>query len=106
MPSPIVNFSASITCCHGGTTMPASPAGRVKVSGQPVVTVSTSYTVVSCPFYPPYGNGPCVYGQWTNASTRVKVDGQPVILQQHQGTCTPTGTSLIVASTQTQATAT
>lgn len=106
MAGPIVIMSASVTCSHGGTATPATSGGRVTINGQPVVTVATSYTVASCSFYPPYGNGPCVNGQWTNAATRVKVEGQPVILLEHQGTCTPTGTPLIVASTQSKVTAT
>lgn len=77
------------------------------INGQPVVTVATSYTIASCSFYPPYGNGPCVNGQWTAAATRVKADGQPVILLEHQGTCTPTGTPMVVASaSQSKVTAT
>jgi hypothetical protein len=102
----IVTMSASVTCSHGGTATPSTSGGRVTIGGEAVITVATSYTVASCSFYPPYGNGPCVNGQWTTAASRVFVEGQPVILLEHQGTCTPTGTSLIVASTQSKVTAT
>jgi hypothetical protein len=39
---------------------------------------------------------------FTTGSTRIKVMGMPILLQDSQATCTPTGTPTIVAVTQTR----
>ena len=80
--------------------MPTMPNPRVKVGGQSIVTQTTTYTVAGCPFVPPGGNGPCVTAQWVVAATRVKAAGQPVLLQDSQAICAPTGTPLNVIVTQ------
>ena len=40
------------------------------------------------------GAPPCATAQWTTAATRVTAMGQPVLLQDSQATCVPTGTPL------------
>jgi uncharacterized Zn-binding protein involved in type VI secretion len=100
MPGPIVNSSASVICSHGGSGTLSASNTRVLLGGQPAITVADACAIASCSFYPPYGNGPCVNGQWISAAARVKVNGQPVVLVDSQSTCTPTGTSLVVTSTQ------
>ncbi|WP_437674825.1 hypothetical protein [Sorangium sp. So ce131] len=80
--------------------MTASP--RVTVSGQPVVTMASTYTVAGCTF-PAMTSGaqpPCATAQWTTAATRVTSMGQPVVLQDSVATCVPTGTPLLVTTTQ------
>jgi hypothetical protein len=46
-------------------------------------------TVAGCPFQVPIGTGtkpqPCVKVQWTLVSTRVQINGQPVLLQPAPG---------------------
>jgi hypothetical protein len=74
------------------------------VSGQPVVTLPTTYMVAGCTLPPPpSGNGPCVTAQWVSAATRVRVGGVPVLLQDSQAICAPTGTGVNVLVTQTRA---
>lgn len=93
-------------CSHGGTAQPVV-VPQVTVSGQPIVTLSSTYTVAGCAMPPPpSGNGPCVTAQFVTAATRVTVNGQPVLLNTSQATCVPTGTPLIIATTQTRVTAT
>lgn len=88
-------------CTHGGQAQPTAPFARVRVGGQPVVTQSAPYTVAACALPPPpSGNGPCVTAQWVSAAVRVKAGGMPVLLQDSQAICTPTGTPLQVAATQ------
>ena len=48
MPAPIVHVGASVLCMHGGPALPTSPFPRVKVSGMPVVTQLSPYTVTGC----------------------------------------------------------
>jgi hypothetical protein len=62
--------------------------------------------VAGCTFpTPPAANGPCVTAQWITGSTRVLSNGQPLVVQSSQAICAPTGTPLIIAVTQTRASA-
>lgn len=84
---------------------PTVPNPRVKVNGMLIITVGAPWTVAGCAFPPPpVANGPCVVAQWLppTASLRVKSMGMPVLLQSSQAICTPTGTPVIVAVTQTR----
>jgi hypothetical protein len=85
--------------------MPVAPNPRVLVSGQPITTLTTPYTVAGCPF-PPVSGGPCVTAQWVVGATRVMAGGQPVLIQTSQAICAPTGTPLLVISAQTRVLAT
>jgi hypothetical protein len=97
----LVHVGATVICAHAGQAQPMVPNLRVKVSNQQVVTQSSPYSVSGCTLpTPPNANGPCVTAQWTVAAMRVKAGGSPVILQDSQATCTPTGTPLNVLMTQ------
>jgi len=101
MPGYLLHQGATVLCLHGGQATPTVPNPRVKVGGQMVVTQSTMYSVAGCAMpAPPPGNGPCVTGQFVSAATRVRAGGQPVLLQDNQATCVPTGTGLNVVVTQ------
>jgi uncharacterized Zn-binding protein involved in type VI secretion len=101
MPGFILHQGATVLCLHAGQAQPTAPNPRVKVGGQPVVTQPTTYTVAGCTLPPPpAANGPCVIGQWVSAATRVRVGGMPVLLQDSQAICAPTGTGLNVVVTQ------
>jgi hypothetical protein len=101
MPGYLLHQGATTLCLHGGQAQPSSPNPRVKVSGQMVVTLPTLYTVSACSMPPPAtGNGPCVTAQFMTSAVRVKVGGMPVLLQDSQAICVPTGTGLNVVATQ------
>lgn len=101
MPGYILHQGATVLCSHGGQAQPTVTDMRVKVGGQAVVTQPAPFTVSGCSFPPPTaGNGPCVTASWVSAATRVKAGGMPVLLQDSQAICTPTGTPLSVAMTQ------
>jgi len=87
-------------CMHAGQAQPTVPNPRVTVSGQPIVTQTAPYVVAGCPFVPPGGNGPCVTAQWILGAVRVLATGVPVLLQDSQAICAPTGTGLNVLVTQ------
>ena len=107
MPGFILHLGATVQCSHAGTATPTTPSPRVLVGGQPVVTISSPYVVAGCSFPPPpAANGPCVTAQFITSATRVTVSGVPVLLLDSQAICAPTGTPLVIASTQTKATAT
>jgi hypothetical protein len=100
VPGYLLHSGATVLCAHGGQATATSPNPRVKVGGQPVTTQPAPYTVAGCPFVPPAGNGPCVTAQWVVAALRVKAGGQPVLLQDSQAVCAPTGTPLNIVMTQ------
>lgn len=84
--------------------MPTSPNPRVLVSGQPVATQPTPYSIAGCPFVTGTTPTPCLTGQWLTASTRLLVGGVPVVLFDSQAMCAPNGTPLMITSTQTRVT--
>lgn len=100
MPGFVLHMGATVMCMHGGQAMPTAPFPRVMVGGQPVATQAAPWTVAGCGFVPSAGNGPCVTAQWVTAALRVMAGGQPVLLQDGQAVCAPTGTGVIVAVTQ------
>jgi hypothetical protein len=106
MPGFLVHVGAQVLCAHAGQATPTAPNPRVTVSGQPTVLQTTPYVVAGCTFPPPTaGNGPCVSAQWITGTTRVLSNGQPLLVQSSQAICTPTGTPLIIAATQTRVSA-
>lgn len=101
MPGYLLHQGATVLCLHAGQAQPVVVNPRVKVSGQPIVTQSSSYTVAGCTLPPPTaGNGPCVTAQWITFAGRVRASGQFVLLQDSQALCAPTGTGLNIALTQ------
>lgn len=101
MPGFLLHLGATVLCMHAGQAQPASPNPRVMVSNQPVVTISSPYMVVGCSLPPPpAGSGPCVTGQFVSSATRVLAGGQPVLLQDSQAVCMPTGTGMSIVMTQ------
>ncbi|NMG08787.1 hypothetical protein [Brasilonema sp. UFV-L1] len=99
MPGYLLHQGATVLCTHGGQAQPAVPYPRVRVSGQPIVTQPNPYLVAGCSL-PPVAGGPCVTAQWVSAATRVRAGGLPVLLQDSQAICAPTGTPLNILVTQ------
>jgi hypothetical protein len=101
MPGFLLHAGATVLCLHAGQAQPVVSDPRVQVGSQPIVTQPGGYTVAGCTFPPPpNGNGPCVSAQWLTAATRVRAGGSPVLLQDSQAICVPTGTGLNVVTTQ------
>ena len=107
MPGYILHLGATVICLHAGQAQPMTTNPRVKVGGQPVVTQSSMYTIAGCTLpTPPTANGPCVTAQFLSAATRVTAGSIPVLLQDSQAICAPSGTGLNVIQTQVRAKAT
>ena len=105
MPAPILHLGATVQCSHTGTATPTAPYPRVTVSGQAVVTLSTTYAVAGCALTGT-PNPPCVTGQFVVGASRVTAGGSPVATMTGSSTCTPTGTPLMPISAQTRVLAT
>ncbi|TME11265.1 MAG: hypothetical protein E6I80_06175 [Chloroflexi bacterium] len=101
MPGFLLHVGATVTCMHAGQAQPLVPNPRVLVGGQPIVTQTSPYVVAGCAqvaaMLPP-----CVMAQWITGATRVFAGGIPVLLQDSQAICTPTGTGLLILVTQVQ----
>ncbi len=99
MPGFLLHVGATVMCVHAGQAQPTVPFPRVMVSGQPVVTQPNPYVVAGCALAS-IPSPPCVTAQWVTGATRVLAGGQPVLLQDSQAVCTPSGGSLMVVMTQ------
>lgn len=101
MPGFVLHVGAKVQCAHTGQATPTSANPRVLVSGQPIVTTLNSYSIVGCAL-PTNAGGPCATAQWLRGATRVLSNGMPVLLQDSQATCAPTGTPLLPVMMQTR----
>lgn len=90
MSAGVYHVNAPTLCPHGGTASTTSTNTRVKVGGMYVATLSDVTTVAGCPFTipgsPPKPQ-PCVKVQWLVPALRVKVMGNPALLQTSSGLC-------------------
>jgi hypothetical protein len=93
MPGYIATAGSIVLCPHMAQAKPAAPPSpRVKISGQPVVTVANTFAVQGCPNPPPpppTNTGPCITGAWVPAPSRVKVQGQSVVFRNSTALVTP-----------------
>lgn len=100
----LLHVGATVLCSHGGTATAMQPNPRVQVSGQATLTLPGMATVAACPLPK---NGPfCQTATWTQGTTRVTADGQPLVLDAGQSTCAATGQPLRVVACQKRVTAT
>ena len=107
MPGFILHMGATVTCLHAGQATPTVTDLRVKVGGQPVVTQPGPWMIAGCTFPPPpAANGPCITATFVMGAMRVKASGVPVLLQDAQAVCAPTGTGVMITVTQSRVKAT
>lgn len=88
MPGLVLHAGAQVSCFHAAPATVAPSAPTVQVSGSPVTTVR-KLPVGGCPFQIPVGAGtkpqPCITVDWVMVSTKVRVYGQPLLLQAPPG---------------------
>lgn len=104
MPTFLLHQGAIVQCLHGGQAQPIATDQRVKVGGQLIVTQQNQYAISGCTL-PTQAGGPCVRAQWIGAAIRVRASGVPVLLQDSQAICVPTGNGLNVLVTQSRVSA-
>jgi len=92
MPGLLLHQNAVMTCPHQAPVTIVPAQTRVVASTQLVAVSAAQLTVAGCLFQVPAPTPsgtkpqPCVKVLWANVSARVKIMGQPVLLQP-----TPTG---------------
>jgi hypothetical protein len=98
----LLHDKATGKCSHGASAKPLIGNPRVKLGGQAVLTVASPFIVASCPNLVGTVKFPCVIGVFGKGATRVKVMGQPVLLDTSRATNVPTGVSTTITSTQSR----
>jgi hypothetical protein len=88
------------TCAHGGSAKPIAGNPRVKLAGTPVLTVASQLVISGCPNNVSSSPVPCVLATFTSGATRVKVMGQPVLLDTSTPSNVPTGASTTLTEPQ------
>ena len=98
MPGYILHVNMGLQCTHKTTALLTPAQMRVTVSGQfAATTMNVIQVVPGCPFQvpipPPPSTKPqpCATIKWANVSTRVKIMGQPLLLQAPPGPGTGAG---------------
>jgi hypothetical protein len=99
MPGFLLHVGATVLCMHAGQAQPTVPNPRVLVGGQPILTQTGPYVVAGCALTGT-PNPPCATAQFVTAAVRVRSNGVPVLLQDSQAVCVPTGTGLNIIVTQ------
>lgn len=99
MPGFLLHLGATVLCSHAGQATPVVTNPRVRVGGQPIATQTSQYLIAGCTLAS-VPSPPCVTAQWIVAALRVRSNGVPVLLQDSQSICVPTGTPLNVVVTQ------
>jgi hypothetical protein len=81
MPGFMVHATMSLTCPHGIPAQVLAVQPRVTVNGLSVALMSDQIIVAGCPFTVPPGKPqPCVLAKWLMPSTRVMVNGSPIMV--------------------------
>ncbi len=78
MPGFVLPSTVSMTCPHGGQIIVPPIPPKVVANGGSMIPLSNlaQWSVVGCSVVPP-----CVKVAWVNVSARVKIFGQPVLVQ-------------------------
>lgn len=98
----LLHQGATVMCQHTGHAHPTQVSTRVTVNnGQAIITQSSIYNITSCSLAGSTPPSPCLTAQWLSVATRVRSNGQFVLLQDSQS-LTSTSTPLQVLSTQTR----
>lgn len=87
MPGFLLHTGMLMQCTHGIPTVIPPVQPRVLVSGQPVATLASRIAVLpGCPFTVPGPKPqPCVSVKWLMPAARVRVAGQPALVQPAPG---------------------
>jgi hypothetical protein len=105
---PILDFTCTVMCPHGGQATVVPSNINVTLNGAPAILLTDVWVVAGCTLVS-VPAPPCVTIQWSVPSMQVSVSGVPVLLQTSLGLClsaagAPLGTAIVVPG-QVQVTA-
>ncbi len=81
----ILDFKAMMLCSHGAKVVQPPTQARVRLMGTFALTVADQATIAGCPFTTGGNPSPCVTVKWTVPSTRVRIEGKPVLVELSVG---------------------
>jgi hypothetical protein len=87
------HVGATTQCFHQAPVQTAPVQAKVQVSGQPVAVASNVLAPTGCPFTVGTKPQPCVTIKWNLQSVKVRIDGQPILLQPGPGSAPALGLS-------------
>jgi len=87
MAGALLHVGATILCPHAGQVSVVSSNTRVLLGGQPAATASDNFPIAGCPFQAGQKPQPCMTVRWVAPAVRVKIGGQPALLQTSSGLC-------------------
>jgi hypothetical protein len=103
MPGFLLHQGAVVTCAHAGHAMPTASIPNVLVVAQPITVMPIPWQVAGCSLPPPpAANGPCVTAMFLTSALRITSYGNPVLLLDSKSLCAPSGTPLMITTTQTR----
>jgi hypothetical protein len=85
MPGFLYHVGVVAMCPHAGQISAVPSSVRVRTAGQPVVTSADTFPIAGCVFNISGSPHPCMTVRWLAPASRVRVGGQPVILQTSPG---------------------
>ena len=80
MGAPVITSQTPVNCGHAGVATHIPTQARVRILGSPVALVSDQHAVAGCGLTGS-PTAPCVVLAWSVPAVRVRVSGQPVLLQ-------------------------
>ncbi len=80
MGAPVITSQTPVNCGHAGVGTHVPTQMRVKISGSPVALASDQHVVGGCALSTTT-TPPCLTLMWSVPAMRVKVSGQPVLVQ-------------------------
>ena len=89
------------TCAHQGRAEAQPLTRQVAIDGSPLLAAADVPLISGCTLPPPAG-GPCTTATFATAAARVRLAGQPLVLQTSVALASPTSTPTTVVNTQTR----
>ena len=100
----VLHDATVMQCPHQGAVEATPSTSRVSIEERPVLTQDDALAIVGCTLSPSAG-GPCLTAVFSQASSKVKVQGKAVLLHDGAPLCEPTKMPLAVKKTQARVTA-
>ncbi|MFW9918578.1 MAG: hypothetical protein ACFFED_03195 [Candidatus Thorarchaeota archaeon] len=86
MPHALTTMS-NIICPHGGKAILVTRQTKAHDDSAYYLLETDVHAVVGCPFMLPFFYEPCVRIEWSNGSTKTKIEDTPILTRISQGSC-------------------
>ncbi len=99
MANAALHLGTTIVCAHGGVAFSHTSSHRVRINGQPAITVVDQLLISNCTqaTVPPLE---CLSGQFLTGASRVLIGGVPVVLSTSRLICMENALPLIIVWAQ------